>query len=85
MRRCEYPVVGPRDLPAGGTVEVWADGETSPNGRWITVPVNDLRESEVDAGQGVRRLYALHMSSCRGDSSCSRRGTQTAVRQQGGG
>jgi hypothetical protein len=52
-------VVGPRELPASGTVEVWADAGSGGVGQRFAVPVTDLRIAEVDSGTGRYAVYAL--------------------------
>jgi hypothetical protein len=52
-------VVGPRELPASGTVEVWADAGSGGVGQRITVPVTDLQMADVDSGNGRYAVYAL--------------------------
>lgn len=53
-------VIGPRELPGTGTVEVWADaGSGGGRGQPITVSVKDLVVSDRDPGKGCSALYAL--------------------------
>ncbi|MDG4764909.1 hypothetical protein O7632_12475 [Solwaraspora sp. WMMD406] len=53
-------VVGPRELPASGTVEVWADAGSGGSGQRINVPVTDLQVAEMDNGAGTYAIYLLH-------------------------
>lgn len=57
--------VGPRDLPSSGTVLVWVDAGST-NGQKITVPVERLRLSEQDKGEGRAALHELETYSGRG-------------------
>ena len=52
-------VVGPRQLPASGTVEVWADAGSGASGQRIAVPVADLQLAEMDNGAGAYAIYLL--------------------------
>lgn len=52
-------VVGPRQLPASGTVEVWADAGSGASGQRIAVPVTDLQVAEMDNGAGSYAIYLL--------------------------
>jgi len=59
MAEVQILVVGPRQLPASGTVEVWADAGSGATGQRINVPVTDLQTSELDSGSGSSAVYVL--------------------------
>lgn len=60
-------VVGPRELPETGSVEVWADaGSGATGGQRFMVPVEDLEVSDRDRGEGRSALYALQTQRLRG-------------------
>lgn len=52
-------VVGPRELPESGAVEVWADAGSGGSGQEIDVLVRDLKLAEMDDGQGRSAIYEL--------------------------
>lgn len=52
-------VVGPRELPGNGLVEIWADAGSGGSGQQITVSVRDLTLVGIDDGCGRSALYEL--------------------------
>lgn len=58
-RQARILVVGPRELPGNGVVEVWADAGSGGSGQEFTVPVRDLILAEIDDGRGRSALYEL--------------------------
>lgn len=59
MAEVQILVIGPRQLPASGTVEVWADAGSGATGQRIKVPVTDLQTAELDSGSGSSAVYVL--------------------------
>lgn len=56
-------VVGPRELPEHGTVQIWADSGSGGTGQRVDVAVDRLRLAEIDSGEGTKALYRLRGSS----------------------
>lgn len=52
-------VVGPRELPGQGAVEVWADAGSGGSGQRITVDVGELHLAGRDTGEGRCAIYEL--------------------------
>ncbi|MGW0431958.1 hypothetical protein ACWDV4_05355 [Micromonospora sp. NPDC003197] len=57
-------VVGPRDLPSKGTVEVLMDAGSGSTWQRVTVPVQALTLSALDRGNGVTALYGYESDYC---------------------
>lgn len=55
----ELLVVGPRELPESGTVQVLIDVGSGPAVQRVLVSAKDLRVSEHDKGHGGSAIYVL--------------------------
>lgn len=58
-------VVGPRELPRNGQVEVWIDAGSGA-GYETMVPSDLLALSSLDDGEGVSAIYELRVRQCAG-------------------
>lgn len=63
-RRVRVLLVGPRELPEDGVVEVWADSGSGGRGQELRVPVQDLKLAEIDDGRGRSAVYELRTYHC---------------------
>ncbi|MEQ4302707.1 hypothetical protein ABNF97_15115 [Plantactinospora sp. B6F1] len=61
----EIRVVGPRELPADGKVQVWTDSGSG-HGHEIRVCTEHLMLSVLDSGDGATAIYDLRVFYCRG-------------------